>query len=59
MEEIYLNDKTYDRLVAALAAIKPDAFSGKVESDQIKEALGEVADIWPARIEREHLKSKA
>lgn len=51
--DYYLNDERYDRLVAALLALKPCAFSGKVEPDQIRLALGEEGGIWPARIEGE------
>ena len=52
--ERYLPDHTYDTLVSAILRAEPCAFSGTVTEDQIKIALGEVSDIWPARIKEDH-----
>lgn len=49
--DIYLKNDQYDRMVAALTAIRPCPFEGKVTADQIKLALGEHGGIWPKRIE--------
>ena len=48
--EIYIADETYHRLVAALLTLEPCPVTGEVGPDQIKIALGEVADIWPESI---------
>ncbi|MCF6370968.1 hypothetical protein [Rhizobium halophilum] len=49
--EVYLPTATYDRLIAALmTAPRECAWTGAPDADQIKIALGEVADIWPASI---------
>ena len=50
MTEIYINSETYRRLVAALTAIEPCAFTGDRET-QIQFALGEIADVWPESIQ--------
>jgi hypothetical protein len=49
MTEIYIETDTYRRLVDALAAIEPCAFTGDRET-QILFALGEIADVWPASV---------
>ncbi|WP_213285928.1 hypothetical protein [Bradyrhizobium sp. sGM-13] len=49
-EEIFLNDDQYTRLVERLANLEPCPFAGKITPDQIKIALGEAGDIWPAEI---------
>lgn len=51
--EIYLDAKRYEALVAAIigAAQEPNPVKGAaLDPDQIKIALGEVADIWPESI---------
>jgi hypothetical protein len=50
---IYLENATYQALVAALRDLPVDPVTGKMEADAIKIALGEVADIWPRSIEAE------
>lgn len=46
----FIENDTYDSLVAALLSLAPCPFTGMVEADAVKLALGEHADIWPARI---------
>jgi len=49
--EVYLPTPIYDRLIAALmTAPRECAWTGAPDADQIKIALGEVADVWPASI---------
>jgi hypothetical protein len=50
MTDIYLNDERYARLVAALTNVKPCLMAGIVTENEIKTALGEAGDIWPASI---------
>lgn len=51
--ETYIADETYDRLVMALLTLQPSPVTGEVGADEVKIALGEIGDIWPARIETE------
>jgi hypothetical protein len=51
--EIYIEDDQYDRLVAALLTLQPSPVTGEVGPDEVKIALGEIGDIWPARVEAE------
>jgi hypothetical protein len=51
--DIYIEDSAYDRLVDALTKLEPCPFSGQVEPWSVVEALGEIAGIWPKRIEAE------
>lgn len=53
----YLPDADYDRLVLTVIAglvpsfkIEPSPWSGRIEADDVKIALGEQFDIWPERI---------
>jgi hypothetical protein len=55
----YLADNEYHRLVAALVRIAPvvpslkigpSLWTGRIEPDDVKIALGEQFDIWPASI---------
>ena len=39
-----------DAFARALANVKPCAVTGAITKDQIIEALGENADVWPAAI---------
>ncbi len=48
--ETYQPTPAYWALVAALTAIKPNLFTGKVEQHQIVEVLGEIGGIWPASV---------
>lgn len=58
--EVYLPTAIYDRLIAALmAAPRECAWTGAPDADQIKIALGEAADIWPASIAPEALSAAA
>lgn len=50
MSAIYIETARYQRAVAAIAALEPCPFEGVVTADQIKEALGEIGDIWPESI---------
>lgn len=38
--DAFLEDETYHRLTAALAAVQPDPFTGKIEPWQFVEVLG-------------------
>lgn len=48
MTDHYL--KNYDTLTLALAQVKPDPSTGKLEPHCFAIALGEVGGIWPASI---------
>ena len=50
MDGIYLDDATYDALVDKLLNNDLCPGSGRVEADQIKTALGEIGNIWPASV---------
>jgi hypothetical protein len=39
-----------NRFAEIVAALEPCPFAGKVTADQVKIALGELLDIWPASI---------
>lgn len=47
----YIDTQKFHAVAEAIAALKPCAFAGVVTADQVKIALGEIADIWPASIE--------
>jgi hypothetical protein len=47
---IYFANEILDRAAIGLAALKPCPFAGVVTADQVKLALGELLDIWPASI---------
>jgi hypothetical protein len=47
---IYIEIGVYNRAAETLAALEPCPFAGKVTADQVKIALGELLDIWPASI---------
>ena len=51
----FIENGLFDRAAAKIAALKPCPFAGKVTADQIKLALGEWLDIWPASIADEVL----
>lgn len=56
MDEHYLANETYDALVGKVMdtikplVVIPDRVQEMMIEDQIKIALGEVGDIWPASI---------
>jgi hypothetical protein len=47
---IIVETESYNRAAEALAALKACPFAGIVTTDQVKLALGELLDIWPASI---------
>lgn len=47
---IFVDDRRYDALVQALLNLPPCAVTGEVTDNEIKVALGEVGNIWPASI---------
>lgn len=47
----YIGDSIYDRLVAAIVALKPCPFTGEREAYDVRLLLGEEGGLWPARIE--------
>jgi hypothetical protein len=47
---VYVQNEAYNRAAEAIAAIEPCPFAGKVTAEQVKIALGELLDIWPASI---------
>ena len=49
--DTFIEDSTYDNLVAALVTVEPSPYTGSVTRDEIIWALAEVAWIFPARIE--------
>jgi len=51
IENTYLPDHAYGALVQALTTLTPCPVSGKIESYQIIEALGEIGGVWPASIQ--------
>ena len=52
----FLGKEFYDTgIVKFAAALKPCPFAGVITPDQIKIALGEYLDIWPASIANEAL----
>ncbi len=52
MQTTYLPDDVYEALVSKLMAVSRESpFNGEPDSDEIKIALGEIADIWPKAIE--------
>lgn len=46
----YFKTKSYNSAMEVVASLKPCTFAGKVTADQVKIALGEHLDIWPASI---------
>jgi len=54
---IYVETELVGRFADVIAALKPCSFTGKVTADQIKIALGEHLDIWPASIAADALKT--
>lgn len=48
--DTYLPDGVYAVLVRTLANHRPDPLFGCITEDQVKFALGEIGDIWPASI---------
>ncbi len=50
INDIYLPDDLYDRLIHELANIEPDPATGNVEPHQFTEVLGCVGNIWPAEV---------
>lgn len=46
--DAFLENEIYHRLTAALAAVKPNPFTDKIEPWQFVEVLGEIGGIWPA-----------
>jgi hypothetical protein len=48
MAEIYVSTENYRRAAEAIAALEPCPFQGRITADQVKIALGEVGNIWPA-----------
>ena len=49
MKDLYLDMKTYRRLVKALTKPEPCPITGEIEN-AIKIVLGEIGGIWPASI---------
>ena len=49
--DTFIQDNTYDRLVAALVTVEPSPYTGSVTHDEIIWVLAEVAGIFPARIQ--------
>lgn len=47
---LYAEPDLFNRIVAAVARAEPCAVTGAIGPDQIKIALGEHADLWPASI---------
>lgn len=53
MDQTYLPDDVYHRLVEALAELKPSVWErDKLDAEEIMERLGEIAGVWPDRIRR-------
>jgi hypothetical protein len=50
LKETYIDSVVYDRVVKELAELQPCPFAGVVTADQVKLALGERLNIWPASI---------
>jgi hypothetical protein len=50
LKETYIDSVVYDRVVKALVELEPCPFAGVVTVDQVKIALGEWLNIWPASI---------
>jgi len=48
--ELYVEDGAYNAAVQAIAELKPCPVVGRITVDQIKIALGEIADLWPSAI---------
>lgn len=46
--DAFLEDETYHRLTAALAAVQPAPGADEIEPWQFVEVLGDVGGIWPA-----------
>jgi hypothetical protein len=49
-QAIYLSDETFEALAAEIVALRPCAFAGRVTADQVKIALGEFGNMWPAAV---------
>jgi hypothetical protein len=49
MPEKYVEDEIYDRLINELVEMSP-GFDKQQVRDEIKLALGKVADLWPKRL---------
>lgn len=47
---IYVENELFDHVAKVIAALEPCPFAGKVTADQIKIALADATDIWPASI---------
>ena len=50
LKETYVESVYYARVAKALAELEPCPFTGVVTVDQVKIALGEWLNIWPASI---------
>lgn len=48
--DTYLLTDHYRLLIEALAAVKPDPGTGKIEPGCFPEILGEIGGIWPASV---------
>jgi hypothetical protein len=46
----YVDSQGLHRAAVALAKLEPCPYAGRVTEDQVKIALGELLDIWPASI---------
>ncbi len=55
MTDIFLDNKRYSRLVAALLKVEPCPVTGVVSENEFKIALGEAGDIWPESIREDAL----
>ncbi|MGB3536861.1 MAG: hypothetical protein WBA42_01745 [Mesorhizobium sp.] len=49
--DVFIENESYDRAIAAIAALEPCPFEGKITADQIKWVLADEAEIYPARIQ--------
>jgi hypothetical protein len=50
MAETFIPTTDYNRIVKALAALKPCRFHGRITTDQVKIDMGEVGNFWPDSI---------
>ena len=50
MAETFIPTTDYNRIVKALAALKPCRFHGRITTDQVKIVMGEVGNFWPDSI---------
>lgn len=51
MAQTFMPETNYQKLIAALLTMEPCAVSGEITDNEIKIALAEFGDIWPASIQ--------